>query len=239
MKLRRTTSTAPHVLWREGDPFDVSTKEPEMPLTDSLLTATSIAVEPWTDPVVDQLGHDPRSHYVERFWLATLGPSTVWLLRRLADGLDHQPEGFSLDLQDTARSIGVGLRGGRSSPFFRSVDRSCRFGAARFVAQDTLAVRRKLPPLNQRQVARLPTALQREHAQWIEHQPRRPSVEQMRTRARQLALSLLEIGEDTSAAERQLHSWRFHPAIAHDAVHWALERCGRPAPEARATADRE
>jgi hypothetical protein len=199
-----------------------------MPLTDSLLTASSITVEAWPDTVIDQLGHDPRSPYVERFWLATLGPSTVWLLRRLADGLDHQPEGFSLDLQETAHSIGVGMRGGRSSPFFRSVDRSCRFGAARFVAQDTLAVRRKLPPLNQRQVARLPTVLQREHARWIEQQARRPTVEQMRTRARQLALSLLEIGEDTSATERQLHHWRFHPAVAHDAVHWALEQHGRP-----------
>jgi hypothetical protein len=207
-----------------------------MPLTDSLLTASSIAVEPWTDPVVDQLGHDPRSPYVERFWLATLGPSTVWLLRRLADGLDREPEGFSLDLQETARSIGVGMRGGRSSPFFRSVDRSCRFGAARFVAQDTLAVRRKLPPLTQRQVARLPMALQREHARWIAQEPRQPTVEQMRTRARQLALSLLEIGEDTSATERQLHRWRFHPAIAHDAVHWALEQHGRPVPESHATA---
>jgi hypothetical protein len=199
-----------------------------MPLTDSLLAATSITVEPWADPVVDELGHDPRSAYVERFWLATLGPSTVWLLRRLADGFDDQPTGFLLDLQETARSIGVGLRGGRGSPFLRSLDRSCRFGAARFVGDDVLAVRRKLPPLTQRQVGRLPAALQREHARWLEQQPRRPTVEQMRTRAQQLALSLLEIGEDSAATERQLHHWRFHPALAHEAVRWALDRRARP-----------
>jgi hypothetical protein len=198
-----------------------------MPMTNPLLNASSIAVEPWSDPVIDELGHDPRSPYVERFWLAILGPSTVWLLRRLADGLDREPDGFTLDLQETARSIGVGLRGGRSSPFFRSVDRSCRFGAARFVAEDTLAVRRKLPPLTQRQVGRLPAVLQREHVHWIEQQPPRTTVEQMRERAQQLALSLLEIGEDSSAAERQLHHWRFHPAIAHEAVHWAIEQHGR------------
>jgi len=207
-----------------------------MPLTDALYSASSLAVESWRDPVVDELGHDPRSPYVERFWLAILGPSTVWLLRRLADGLDRRPGGFTLDLRETAQSIGVGMRGGRNSPFLRSVDRSCRFGAARFVAHDTLAVRRKLPPLNQRQVGRLPAVLQREHTRWLEQQPRRPTVEQMRGRARQLALSLLEIGEDSATTERQLHNWRFHPAIAHDAVHWALEQQGRPMLETGAAA---
>jgi hypothetical protein len=197
-----------------------------MTLTDSLYSASSLAVEPWPDPVIDELGHDPRSSYVERFWLAILGPSTVWLLRRLADGLDRRPGGFTLDLHETAQAIGVGMRGGRNSPFLRSVDRSCRFGAARFVAHDTLAVRRKLPPLNQRQVGRLPTVLQREHARWVEQQVRRPTVEAMRARAQQLALSLLELGEDTSATERQLHRWRFHPALAHEAVRWALDRQG-------------
>jgi hypothetical protein len=195
-----------------------------MPITASLHTLRSISVEPWTDPVVDELGHDPRSPYVERFWLSILGPSTVWLLRRLADGLDGTPEGFVLDLQDAARSIGVGLSGGRGSPFLRSIDRSCRFGAARFVAEDTLAVRRKLPPLTQRQVTRLPERLQHEHATWLAQQPKRPTVHEMRMRAQQLALSLLDIGEDTSATERQLHHWKFHPAVAHEAVRWAVEQ---------------
>jgi hypothetical protein len=35
--------------------------------------------------VVDTLGFDPRSSYVED-WLGILGPSTTWLLRRLAAG---------------------------------------------------------------------------------------------------------------------------------------------------------
>lgn len=199
-----------------------------MRLTETLLNASTMAVEPWTDPVVDELGHDPRSHYVERFWLAILGPSTMWLLRRLADELDRAPDGFTLDLYEAAGSIGVGLRGGRSSPFFRSVDRSCRFGAARLVGLDTLAVRRKLPPLTQRQVSRLPAALQTEHVEWIERRPRPHTVEQMRERARQLALSMLELGEDHAATEQQLHRWRFHPAVAHEAVRWAVEHHGRP-----------
>jgi hypothetical protein len=203
-----------------------------MPLTETLLRTPSLAVEPWPDPVIDEVGHDPRSPYVERFWLAILGPSTVWLLRRLADGLDRSPEGFRLDLQETAHAIGVGMRGGRSSPFLRSLDRSCRFGAARLVGHDVLAVRRKLPPLRQGQIARLPEALQREHDRWTAAEPRHRSPERMRERARQLALTLLEIGEDVPDAERQLHTWRFHPAVAHEAVRWALDRQGRPEPGA-------
>ena len=33
--------------------------------------------EPWLDPVIDELGHDPRSAYVETFWLPVLGPPTT------------------------------------------------------------------------------------------------------------------------------------------------------------------
>jgi hypothetical protein len=46
-------------------------------------------------------------------------------------------------------------------------------------------------------------------------------VEQLKERARGLALSLLELGEAPEATERQLHRWRLHPAIAHEAVGWA------------------
>jgi hypothetical protein len=186
--------------------------------------ATTLSVEPWPDPVIDQLGHDPRSIYVERFWLSILGPSTVWLLRRLAEQLDDAPDGFTLDLAETAQALGVGSRGGPNSPFMRSIDRSCRFGAARYVAHQTLAVRRKLAPLNRPQIQRLPPSLQDEHHRWVESLPSRPDPAQMKHRARLLALSLLELGEDRESTERHLHRWRFHPAIAYDALRWAQQR---------------
>ena len=135
-----------------------------MPLTtDPVFPIPSVSVEPWPDPVIDELGHDPRSAYVERFWLPVLGPSTVWFLRRLADRFDHEPEGFDLDLVDTARSLGVGMRGGRNSPMLKTIDRSCRFGAARMHGTTSLAVRRRLAPLTRAQVERLPQPLQQEH----------------------------------------------------------------------------
>jgi len=195
--------------------------------SDPVFPIPSVAVEAWPDPVIDELGHDPRSAYVERFWLPVLGPSTVWFLRRVADRLDARPDGFDLDLVDTARSLGVGMRGGRNSPMLRTIERSCRFGAARMHGTTSLAVRRRLAPLTRAQVERLPEPLQREHAVWQSSPRTSPSVEQMKERARSLARTMLELGEGTDAVERQLHHWRFHPAVAHEALRWALDAVGR------------
>jgi len=90
-----------------------------MPPVDPLVGPATLTITPWADPVIDTLGHDPRSPYVEQFWLAILGPSTTWLLRRLAAGLEASPAGFELDLDETARSLGLGTRGGRNAPFMR------------------------------------------------------------------------------------------------------------------------
>lgn len=43
---------------------------------DPALPIDVLHVAPWPDPVLEVTGHDPRSSYVERFWLALLGPST-------------------------------------------------------------------------------------------------------------------------------------------------------------------
>jgi hypothetical protein len=151
-------------------------------------------------------------------------------MRRLAHDLDDHPDGFTIDLVDTARSLGVGMRGGRQSPFMRTIDRVCRFGAARWQTPECLAVRRMLPPLTRNQVTRLTPTLQAEHQVWIESHGPADEAQRRHERARHLALSLFELGEDVEATERQLHRWRFHPAVAHDAVRWALERYGETHP---------
>jgi hypothetical protein len=188
--------------------------------------APTLRVLPWEDLVIDELGHDPRSLYVERFWLGILGPSATWLLRRVAGELEAHPDGFELDLVGTALELGLGHKAGRHAPFVRCIDRCCRFGLARADDATTLLVRRKLPPLTRVQVERLPEHLRREHGRWQEHPtPGSPVVlEQLRQRARQLALSLLQLGEDAPAAERQLHRWRVHPSVAHEAIEWAVAR---------------
>src|SRR3954454_5624564 len=90
-------------------------------VTDPSDPPPSLAVRPWPDAVVDEVGPDPRPSYVERFWLSLLGPTSVLLLRRLAHELELQPAGFDLLVEDTARSLGVGTKGGRSSPVARAL----------------------------------------------------------------------------------------------------------------------
>lgn len=179
-------------------------------------------VEQWIDPVVDRLGFDPRSAYVEKFWLPVLGPSTVWFLRRCADELDRHPDGTTIDLVDTARAIGVGMRGGRNSPMMRTIDRCCRFGAARMFGPGHLSVRRRLAPLTHAQAERLTPTLRADHELWLATRAEATEFERLQQRARSLALAMLEIGETAEEVERQLHRWRFHPALSFEAVRWAL-----------------
>lgn len=185
---------------------------------------TALPVRPWPDPVIDALGHDPRSPYVEAFWLGVLGPSTTWLLRRLAAGFDAAPDGFELDLAEAAQALGLANRGGRHSPFMRALGRCCRFELAEARPDGTLAVRRKLPPLSRRQLQRLPASLQAAHAEWQAVRLAEPADDELRRRCRRLAVSLLELGEDREATERQLLRWRFHPVVVAEAVDWAAQR---------------
>lgn len=194
---------------------------------DLTLDNPTLLVRPWADPVIDQVGYDPRSLYVERFWLGILGPSATWLMRYLVDRLEADPEGHELDLQACATSLGLGRRQGPNAAFPRTIVRCCQFGAGRFAGYDdgrpVLEVRRKLPPLTRRQIARLPEALRADHDRWMDRSPTTAAAE-LRDRARRLALSLIELGEDREATERQLHRWRFHPALASEATAWALTR---------------
>ena len=137
-----------------------------------------IQVSAWPDPVLDKLGHDPRSLYVERFWLPVLGPSCLLLIRRLAAELERRPDGFEIETARLAPELGIGMKGGRHGPLWRAVERACRFGGARRNGE-RLAVRRRLPPLTLRQIERLPEVLRADHEAWSNERlqrPRRPSV---------------------------------------------------------------
>ncbi len=185
-----------------------------------LLGGTQIRVVPWVDPVADPHGLHPCSRYVELYWLPVIGPSTTWLLRRLSYGIEVHGEGFQLDLSETARSLGLGERMGKNSPFRRALQRLCTFELARPHGPDALAVRTLIPPLPLRHLCRLPPSLQSSHRRWLSEQ-QLPEPEQMRRRARRLALGLASTGKSRPEIERQLGLWRFHPAIAFAAAEHA------------------
>lgn len=127
---------------------------------------THITVRPWWDAALAVRGFDPRSTYAERFWLPVVGPSSLLMMRRFARGLDEHPSGFRVALADTGRALGLGAGTGRASPVNRTIDRACTFGLARRRTVDHLEVRTHLPPLNARQLERLPAVLRRAHVDW-------------------------------------------------------------------------
>ena len=131
----------------------------------------ALRVTPWPDPVLDVLGHDPRSWYAETFWLPTLGPTALLLMRHLADRFERSPEGIELAVADTAAALGLGVEG-NSSPLIRSLGRLRQFELACTDDETTISVRRSLPPVHRRHVRRLPAPLQAE-ARAVDGRPTR------------------------------------------------------------------
>jgi hypothetical protein len=189
-----------------------------------MFESETVTIRPWADEVVERLGFDPRSPYVERFWLGVIGPSVTWLMRRIAAGFDASPGGFEMPLGETARALGLGDPGGRNSAFFRTLNRLVQFDLGRVSGPQEIMVMRRLPPLSRRQAARLSPALQEAHERWMQAAAEVPPSEAARRRSRQLALSLLELGEDPDEVERQLLRWRYHPAMARESLCWAVDR---------------
>lgn len=182
--------------------------------------AATLRVEAWNDPIVECIGFDPLSSYVELFWLPVLGPSATFLYRRLAWGILDQPDGFDLDAEDLACSLGLGGSGGKHSPFHRAILRCGRYGLVRHRSNDILAVRRRVAPLSDHHLQRLPPALRRRHRQW-QNDRHSSVVETIRHRARQLALDLMAAEPDPAVVERLLLRWGIHPALAYEVAGWA------------------
>ena len=169
----------------------------------------TLVVRAWIDPLVDETGHDPRSRYVEQFWLGVLGPTATWLLRRLVAGLEHHPDGYVIDLGLTARTMGMAYTAGRSSPFAKALQRCTMFGLAHQTS-DGLAVRRRVPPVAHRHLRRMPDGLQRAHDAWANATI---DVNEL-SRAHRLALAMLEVGDDAATIEHQLVAIGVAEAVA-------------------------
>ncbi len=178
-----------------------------------------LIVMPWHDPVVEVNGFDARSQYVELFWLGILGPTSTWLLRRLVAGLDHYPDGYELDLEQTANALGLSLAAGTHSPFGRALNRCVMFGMAHSLSHG-IAVRRLIPPLSERHLRKLPMHLQQAHVEWL--RPRHGTHDVALARAMELAQAMLRAGDEADQLERQLLAIGVTPTAAVEATRLCL-----------------
>ena len=172
---------------------------------------TTLMIVAWDDPVVDAVGFEVRSTYVEMFWLNVLGPTATWLLRLMVRGLDRYPLGYELDLSETAATLGLSYTPGTSNPFLRSLNRCVLFGVAQPYSGG-LAVRRRIPPVAMRHLARMPEVLRIAHPGWVGRPP--VGSADADERARVLAAALSAVGDDIDAVERQLLALGVAPRLA-------------------------
>jgi len=82
-----------------------------LPPLDLTLPTDHLHITPLHDPVVDLLGHDLRSTYVERFWLPILGPSSAWRRQKPYGGVggdeaDQTSGGLHTDQHRPGRDLG-------------------------------------------------------------------------------------------------------------------------------------
>lgn len=119
------------------------------------------------DPVVEATGHDPRSAYVETFWLPLAGPSAVLAARRLAARLEESPTGVTAPLGTLAGELGLGTGTGRHAHLPRTLARLVGLGLAR-LRDDAYALRIAFPSLARRHLRRLPPHLVLAHELAVE-----------------------------------------------------------------------
>lgn len=187
-----------------------------------------LLARPWDDPSLRRRGHDPRSAYVERFWVAILGPSAVWFLRLLAREFDELAPGedLRLDLDSTARRLGLQHRGGRTSSFMRTIDRCAMFHLAQFADDAVLMVRRLLPPVPRRLHDRMPQELRNEVGRWSRTDG---GADFSVGETRLLASCMLMLGHGLHESAERLVTLGLAPNAANEATAWAwAQRCTRP-----------
>lgn len=124
-----------------------------------MTTARPVRLLPMTNT---EGGYDPRSRYVELFWLPLLGPASVLLLRRTAYLFEARPQGCDLDLGTFAATLGLRGAVGRNSTLVRTFHRLASFGFADATWLDDGAVyiASSLHALTPKGVDHLPAVLQ-------------------------------------------------------------------------------
>ena len=136
---------------------------PTQPAAGPLSTDHLLTLSVWEDPLVEALGHEPLSRYVEMCWTPVLGPTSILVFRRLGTMARTGMDGAVIDLVDLAVGLGVGEGTGTNSVIRRSLARLVNFDVARWDDPGNLAVRRALWPLPERMARRLGLSARRYH----------------------------------------------------------------------------
>jgi len=120
-----------------------------------------------TDPVIDELGYDVDSSYVESYWLPIIGPSATWIARQLVRRLYARGSFIEVGLEELSTSIGLGHGTARNAPIVRTLARLVEFSMAA-TGGDAYAIRPCFPPLGARLIERLPQSLAASHRREME-----------------------------------------------------------------------
>lgn len=184
-----------------------------------------VIIYPWDDPIIDTTGHDPRSLYVETFWLPTLGPTALLLLRHLATIFERNASPHEFVVGELSTHLGLGSRDGTYSPIMRSFERLVQFTLGchgfRRGGPEEFAIRRNVPTVNNRHLHRLPEQLQQIHKVWLEAETADSMLEVARRRSRRMAAVLLAQGETVDDIEHALGAAGFHPSLCRSSAQWA------------------
>ena len=173
-----------------------------------------VRLTPWADPVLDTLGHDPRSWYAETFWLPTLGPDGAAAAAPPRRPVRGAPEGLTLPVADTAAALGLGPRDGEQSPLVRSLHRLVQFDLA--LAARARGHRRAPHAAADPPPARAPPARRGPGPSPRLGRRAKPRANRSNPLAAAGAdesrSTLLVEGESRDTVERALHRAGFHPA---------------------------
>lgn len=113
----------------------------------------------WRDALTEEHGFPMIGEYVEKFWLPVVGPSAMWLARKLvclmpgSAGVDRE-----VDMEALATSIGIQPGLYVNAPATKSIYRLIRFGMARR-EDDTIDIRSHVGHVPPALARRFPEAL--------------------------------------------------------------------------------
>ena len=108
--------------------------------------------------------------------------------------------------------LGLGFVQGTANPFVRALHRCVLFGVAQ-AYEGGLAVRRRLPPVAGRHLARMPASLREAHGAWV---PATATSVSQAERARVFVAAMTALGDEPPVVERQLLALGFSPVLVED-----------------------